>query len=175
MAVPSATDRKNNATIWVRNAPGASFVDRDRHTGDSSSSATVKTSRMPVRPSSGTLCGPPPANGRNSRNATPITIVPRPNLTAGDGGGGASQVHSAAKTPDRTMMKIGLIDWTQDTGIVQPNRSRSSRLSEYTVTTVNCCWYSDQNAALVMNIGMKAITRRRSVRSIRLLERITVK
>ena len=59
-------------------------------------------------------------------------------------------------------MKTGLIDCTHDTGISQPNSLRSSCLSEYSVTTVNCCWYSDQNAALAMNIGMNASTRLRS-------------
>ena len=43
------------------------------------------------------------------------------------------------------------------------------------MSTVNCCWYSDQNTALVMNIGMNAITRLRSSLVIRLLPRITTK
>ena len=30
------------------------------------------------------------------------------------------------------------------------------------MTTVNCCWYSDQKAALVMKSGMNATTRERS-------------
>ncbi len=60
------------------------------------------------------------------------------------------------------MMKIGLIDWTHDTGISQSPNERSRRWSEYWVTTVNCCWYSDQKTALAMNSGMKANTRDRS-------------
>ena len=36
----------------------------------------------------------------------------------------------AAKTPDRMMMKTGLIDWTHETGISQPKMSRSRRWSE---------------------------------------------
>ena len=76
--MPSATDRKNSATIWVWNASGASLVDSDSPTGEISSSAIVKTSRMPTSPSSGALFGPPLANGRNSRNATPITIGAEP-------------------------------------------------------------------------------------------------
>jgi hypothetical protein len=40
---------------------------------------------------------------------------------------------------------------------------------------VNCCWYSDQNAALATNMGMNANTRRRSVRSIARLLRMTAK
>ena len=43
------------------------------------------------------------------------------------------------------------------------------------VTTVNCCWYSDQNTALTMNIGMNEYTRRRSIVVIFLLLRITAK
>ena len=40
---------------------------------------------------------------------------------------------------------------------------------------MNCCWYSDQNAALAMNIGMNESTRRRSTEVIFRLLRITTK
>ena len=73
------------------------------------------------------------------------------------------------------MMKIGLIELTHETGISQPNRSRFRRWSEYTVSTVNCCWYSDQNATDVMNSGRKPHTRLRSSAVTRLLVRITAK
>ena len=43
------------------------------------------------------------------------------------------------------------------------------------MTTVNCCWYSDQNTALTMNIGMNEYTRLRSILVIFLLHRITAK
>ena len=97
--MPSAIDRKNSATIWVWKIAGASLVDSDSPTGESSSSAMVKTNRMPTSPSSGALFGPPPAMGRNSRNATPMIAVPSANLTGVDGWRGPSRVHSAAKTP----------------------------------------------------------------------------
>ncbi len=42
-------------------------------------------------------------------------------------------------------------------------------------TVVNCCWNSDQKAALAMNIGMNATTRLRSTGVIRRLVRITAK
>ena len=63
MALPRATDRKNNATIWVWKLFGASFVVSDSPTGDSSNSAKVNSNRMPTRPSSGALLAPPPAIG----------------------------------------------------------------------------------------------------------------
>ena len=56
--------------------------------------------------------------------------VPRANFVGVDGWRSPSLVHSAAKTPDSTMMKTGLIDCTHDTGISQPNSERSSRSSE---------------------------------------------
>jgi len=50
------------------------------------------------------------------------------------------RVHIAAKAPASTMTKTGLIEFTHETGICQPNRSRSRRLSLKISTTVNCCW-----------------------------------
>ncbi len=128
--MPSATDRKNSATIWVRNFAGASLVDSDRPTGESSSSEIVKKSSTPTRPSSGALLAPPPAIGMNSRNDTPMLIVPSANFTGLDGCRSPSLVHIVANTPASTMMKTGLIDCTHGTGISQPNRLRSSRSSE---------------------------------------------
>ena len=84
-------------------------------------------------------------------------------------------VQIQANTRDRIITNTGLIDCTQLTGISQPKMSRLSCLSEYSVTTVNCCWYSDQNTALTMNIGMNEYTRRRSIVVIFLLLRITAK
>ena len=43
------------------------------------------------------------------------------------------------------------------------------------MSTVNCCWYSDQNATDVMNRGRKPHTRLRSSALTRLLVRITTK
>lgn len=40
---------------------------------------------------------------------------------------------------------------------------------------MNCCWYSDQNAALAMNSGMNAYTRRRSTSVTSLLRSIRTK
>ena len=48
MAVPSATERKNSATIWVWKTFGASLVASDRLTGEISSSAMVKTKITPM-------------------------------------------------------------------------------------------------------------------------------
>ena len=59
-----------------------------------------------------------------------MTMVPSANLTGLDGCRSPSLVQIAAKTPDRMMMNTGLIDWTQLTGISQPNRLRLSCLSE---------------------------------------------
>ena len=173
--MPSETERKNSATICVWNADGASFVAADRPIGERSSSATVKTNRIPMIASSGVEFAAPPANGRNSRNAAPMMIAPSANFTGVDGWRAPSFVQIAANTPDSTMMKTGLIDCTHETGISQPNRSRFRRSSEYTVSTVNCCWYSDQNATLVMNSGRKPHTRDRSVALMRRLVRITAK
>jgi len=79
---------------------------------------------------------------------------------------GPSLVHMAAKMPAKMMMKIGLMDWTQLGGMDQPNNDRSSRWSEYSAMTVNCCWNSDQKTALAMNIGINDSTRLRSCRVI---------
>ena len=49
-------------------------------------------------------------------NPTPITAVPSANLIGVDGCRSPSRVHSAAKRPDRTMTKIGVLDRTQGTG-----------------------------------------------------------
>ena len=59
-----------------------------------------------------------------------MLIVPSANFSGVDGCRSPSLVHIAANTPARTMMNTGLIDCTHDTGISQPNRSRSSRSSE---------------------------------------------
>ena len=56
--------------------------------------------------------------------------MPRANFTGVDGWRVPSFVQIAANTPDRMMMKIGLIDCTHDTGISQPNRLRFSFSSE---------------------------------------------
>ena len=124
---------------------------------------------------SGVLFGPPPASGMKTRNASPITVKPMANFIGLAGCLDPSLVHSAAKTPAITMMKIGLIDWTHSIGIVQPKTVRSSLWSAFSATSVNCCWNSDQNAALATNIGMNATTRRRSTVLILRLERITTK
>ena len=50
----------------------------------------------------------------------PMMIAPSANLTGVDGWRAPSFVQIAAKTPERMMMKIGLIDCTHDTGISQP-------------------------------------------------------
>src|SRR6476659_4953616 len=175
MAVPNAIDRNNSATIWVRKISGASLVASDRLTGEISSSATVKTNSTPIRPSSGALFGTVLAIGMNSRNATPITMTPAANLIGVGGCRSPILVQIQAKTRDRIITNTGLIDCTQLTGISQPKMSRLSCLSEYSVTTVNCCWYSDQNTALTRNIGMNEYTRRRSVAVIFLLLRMTAK
>ena len=172
--MPSDTDRKNSATICVWNFGGASFVATDWPTGESSSSASVKTSRIATRATSGVPFSPVPTKGRNSRNAMPMIPVPSANFVGVEGWRAPSFVHIAAKTPDSTMMNTGLIDWIHETGIVQSKNDRSKRWSEYTVTTVNCCWYSDQNTALAMNSGMKATTRDRSS-AVSPLDRITTK
>src|SRR5690606_15587467 len=101
------------ATIWVLNTSGASLVVTDNPTGESSSSATVNTNRMPIMASNGVEFAAPSANGRNRRNANPMMMVPAANLIGVDGCFGPHLVQTAANTPDRRMMKIGLIDCTQ--------------------------------------------------------------
>ncbi len=59
-----------------------------------------------------------------------MTAVPTANFIGVDGCLEPHLVHTAAKMPESTMMKTGLIDCTHDTGISQPNRARSSRSSE---------------------------------------------
>ena len=84
----------------------------------------------PMRPSNGAEFGSVLAMGMKSRNAMPITTVPAANFSGVDGWRSPILVQMAAKTPDRMMMNTGLIDCTQDTGIVQPKMSRFSWLSE---------------------------------------------
>ena len=55
--------------------------------------------------------------------------VPRANFVGVEGCRSPSFVQIAANTPESTMMNTGLIDWTHDTGISQPNSERSSRSS----------------------------------------------
>src|SRR6478735_943982 len=175
MVVPSETERKYSATICALNASGANLVTSDRPTGEINSSAMVKTSRIRTNHHSGEEFAASLATGRNIRNATPITALPSANLMGVIGCRSPSLVHSAANTPASTITKIGLIELTADGGISQPNRFRSSFVSAYTATTVNCCWYSDQNAALAANIGMNETTRERSSAVILAERRMTTK
>src|SRR5664279_3110702 len=168
-------DRNSRATIWVWKTSGASLVASERLTGEISSSAIVKTNSTPTRPSSGALLGTVLAIGMNSRNAMPMMITPAANLIGVGGCRSPSLVQIQANTRDRIITKTGLIDCTQLTGNSQPKMTRLSCLSEYSVTTVNCCWYSDQNTALTMNMGMNEYTRRRSTAVIFLLLRMTPK
>ena len=50
----------------------------------------------------------------------PMMIAPRANFTGAEGWRVPSFVQTAAKTPDRMMTKIGLIEFTHETGISQP-------------------------------------------------------
>src|SRR6478609_7093444 len=118
MAVPRAIDRKYTATICVWNCCGASLVVTDRPGGEMNSSASVNTSSTPASAKTETVFSPL-GSGRNSRNAAPISTVPMPNFTGVDGCRDPIRVHTAANTGASVMMKTGLIDWTQDTGIVQ--------------------------------------------------------
>ena len=59
------TLRKNSATICVLNASGASLVDSDCPTGESSSSAMVNRNRIPTMPSSGVATLP--TKNKNTR------------------------------------------------------------------------------------------------------------
>ena len=109
--VPSDTERKNSATIWVWNAFGASLVVTDSPIGERNSSARVNRNRMPTRASSGVL--PPPASGMKARNARPMTNRPMANFSGELGCLRPSRVHRAAITPAKMMMNTGLMDWTQ--------------------------------------------------------------
>src|SRR6187431_3377191 len=120
MLVPSDTDRKYSATIWVWKRAGASLVVTDRPGGEMNISAIVKTKRMKMIARSGVEFGAPLAQGRNSRNATPMTIAPSANLTGADGCRVPSFVQMAANTPDRRMTKIGLMELIHEAGISQP-------------------------------------------------------
>jgi hypothetical protein len=112
----------------VANRFGASLVVALRPTGEISSSATVNSSRMPTMPHSGAVFSPPGIS-RKAKNAMPISVVPAPNLSGVTGCRSPSLVHRAAKAPASTMMNTGLMLLTHETGISQPNRSRSRRLS----------------------------------------------
>ena len=59
-----------------------------------------------------------------------MIAVPSANFTGVDGCRSPSFVQIAANTPERMMMKIGLIDCTHGTGISQPKRLRFSCSSE---------------------------------------------
>ncbi len=83
--MPRDTERKKSATICVWNLGGASFVATDCPTGESSSSAMVKTSRMATRAMSGVPFRPVPENGRKSRNAMPMIPVPSANFVGVEG------------------------------------------------------------------------------------------
>lgn len=60
------------------------------------------------------------------------------------------------------MIHTGSTDPIQFAGASQPKMRQSMRSSEYTASTVNICWNSDQNTALARNRGMKAATLVRS-------------
>jgi hypothetical protein len=64
--------------------------------------------------------GAAPTNGRNSRKARPMVMVPAANFSGVAGWRWPSCVQMAANTPERTMMNTGLIDCTQGTGIFEP-------------------------------------------------------
>ena len=61
------------------------MVASDSPTGESSSSAMVKTRINAMRPSSGTVFGSVLAIGMKTRKAMPITIVPMANFSGVDG------------------------------------------------------------------------------------------
>ena len=103
-------------------------MDRDSPTGETSSSPRVATSRISAAHSTGTE--DTPTMGRKIRNADPIRTMPRPNLAGVDGCRSPSRVHSTANTGASRMMKKGLKDCTQEIGMVQSPRVRSSRVSE---------------------------------------------
>ncbi len=92
----------------------------------------------------------------------PIPVAPRANFTGVEGARSPSLVHISAQSGASTMTQKGRMEFGQLTGNSQPNRFRSRRVSEYSVTTVNCCWNSDQNTTLPSHIGMNARTRLRS-------------
>src|SRR6185312_2790099 len=110
-------------------ASGASLVTSDRPTGEISSSAMVKTSRINTSHHSGEVLSASLATGRNIRKASPITPLPSANLIGVIGCRSPSLVHTAANTPAKMITKIGLIELTADGGIFQPNRFRSSLVS----------------------------------------------
>src|SRR6478735_3370109 len=130
MAVPRAIDKKYSATICVWKRSGASFVVTDSPGGEMNSSATVNTNRISTIASSGVELGAPFAHGRNSRNATPMIMAPSENFTGADGARVPSFVQIAAKTPERMITKIGLMELTQGIGISQPKIIRLRRSSE---------------------------------------------
>jgi hypothetical protein len=96
--------------------------------GDRNSSAQVNNSRIATSAKNGVLLGPPPANGMNSRKASPMNTKPRENFTGVLGCREPSLVHRPANTPAKMMMKMGLMDCTKLGGMIQPKKFRS-RLS----------------------------------------------
>src|SRR5690606_17634537 len=105
---------------------GASLGVTESAGGEMKSAATENTNRMAIIAMSGVPPAPLADHGMKSRNAAPMMMAPRPNFTGADGARVPSLVHIAANTPESTMMKIGLIEFTHEIGITHPKMLRLS-------------------------------------------------
>src|SRR5699024_9244374 len=93
-------------------ASGATLVASALPTGESMSSPMVKMNKNQPIAISGVEFAPPTEKGRKKNSDTPMMTLATPNFTGVDHWRLPSLVHRAANTPEKMMIKIGLIDCT---------------------------------------------------------------
>ena len=90
----------------------------------------VNRKRIQIIAHSGVEFSPPPENGMKKNSEIPMMMLATPNFTGVDHWRSPSLDQAAAKTIEKAMMKIGLIELIQAGDISQPKISRSRRMSE---------------------------------------------
>ena len=78
----------------------------------------------------GVELGPPPAKGMNMKAASPVSMRESAYFIGVEGCRSPSLSHMVAKMPEKTMMKMGLMDPTQAGLTSKPPKVRLSRWSE---------------------------------------------
>src|SRR4029450_7519264 len=102
----SGADAENSATIWVWNASSASLVVTESPTGERSE---VNTKHDADQRQQWGRVGAAPTNGRNSRKARPMVMVPAANFSGVAGWRWASCVPRGANTRERAMYNSRLV------------------------------------------------------------------
>src|SRR5699024_4253542 len=101
-------------------ASGATLVASALPTGESLSSPMVKRNKIQTIAIIGVEFAAPPEKGRKKNSDTPMMTLATPNLTGLNHWRLPRLVHRAANTPEKMMIRIGLIDCSSHGGICEP-------------------------------------------------------